>query len=96
MNIPEVDFKFSDDMPARMKPRTRPIPPSLSPATKKEFGRMTSYFFERCESPWAPPLTVAAKGTEPFVRLCINLQAVNPYIIYGHLQIPNQNFRGHG
>jgi hypothetical protein len=35
MNIPEVDFKFSDEMPARMKPRTRPIPPSLYPATKK-------------------------------------------------------------
>ena len=89
MDIPEVDFTFSDDMPDRMKPHTRSIPQSLQAASKKEFERMTSYFFERCDSPWACPLVVAAKPTAPFVRLCINLQAVNKYIIYGHPQIPN-------
>ena len=56
MDIPEVDFTFSDDMPDRMKPHTRSIPQSLQAASKKEFERMTSYFFERCDSPWACPL----------------------------------------
>lgn len=45
---------------------------------------MLGYFFEESDSPWASPLTVAPKATEPFIQLCINLVKINKYIEYGH------------
>ena len=89
LNIDPVEFTFSDDMPERMKPKAHPIPMKLQEATKKEFDRLLGYFFEPCQSDWASPLTVAPKATDPFVRLCVNLQRVNKYIRFGHPPIPN-------
>ena len=76
-------------MPERMKPKAHPILMKLQEATKKEFDRLLGYFFEPCQSDWASPLTVAPKATDPFVRLCVNLQRVNKYIRFGHPPIPN-------
>ena len=89
LKIPPVDLVFRSDMPMRMKPNPRPIPPSLKENSEKEFKRMLSYFFEECDSPWASPLVVASKGSEPWIRLCINLQRVNKYIDFGHEPIPD-------
>ncbi len=89
LNIAPINLTFRSDMPLRMKPNPRPIPPSLLENSEKEFKRMLTYFFEECDSPWASPLVVASKGSEPWIRLCINLQRVNKYIDFGHEPIPD-------
>ena len=89
LNIEPLEFTFSESMPDRMKPRAQPIPQKLHDDTKKEFDRLCRYFFVKCESPWASPLTVAPKATDPFIRLCVNLQKVNKYLEYGHTYIPD-------
>jgi hypothetical protein len=88
LNIPPVEFEFVD-LPERMKPKTTTIPDQLMEDTKKEFARLCTYFFVKCDSPWASPLTVAPKATDPFIRLCINLMRVNKHLRYGHTFIPH-------
>jgi exodeoxyribonuclease III len=89
LNIAPVEFEFDADMPDRLKPRHQPIPHQLQADTRKEFDRLCKYFFKPCHSPWASPLTVAPKATDPFIRLCINLQRINQYIKFGHPPIPD-------
>ena len=88
LNIQPVEFEFVD-LPDRLKPKQATIPNQLMDDTKKEFERLCTYFFLKCESPWASPLTVAPKATDPFIRLCINLMRVNKYLRYGHTYIPH-------
>jgi exonuclease III len=88
LNIPPVEFEFVG-LPERMKPKQATIPDQLVEDTKKEFSRLCTYFFVKCDSPWASPLTVAPKATDPFIRLCINLMRVNKHLRYGHTYIPH-------
>jgi hypothetical protein len=88
LSIPPVEFEFVN-LPDRLKPKTHAIPAKLIDDTKKEFARLCEYFFVKCDSPWASPLTVAPKATDPFIRLCINLMRVNKYLQYGHTYIPH-------
>ena len=89
LNLPEILIKFKDTLPSRLKPYTPRIPQQLLGHSEKEFKRMLEYFYVKCDSPWASPLTVAPKATEPFIRLCVNLRKINSYVDFGHFPIPN-------
>jgi len=63
LNIEPLEFEFSVDLPKRMKPHGVSIPVKLMEATKIEYERLLTYFYEPCDSPHASPLTVAPKAT---------------------------------
>lgn len=89
LSLPEIIVTFKDSLPERLKPYTPRIPEHLKKHSEKEFKRMLEYFYIPCDSPWASPLTVAPKATEPFIRLCVNLRKINSYVEFGHFPIPN-------
>lgn len=67
--IPPLKLEFSSDMPRRIKPQNRRVPPALLEATKLEFDRMCGYFYTESTSPVASPLVVAKKNTPPYIRI---------------------------
>jgi len=57
----EIELKWKDGLPDRLKPPARPINPKLYENAKKEFERLLGYFYEPSDSPIASPLVVAYK-----------------------------------
>jgi hypothetical protein len=68
--VEPLKLNFSEEMPKRIKPAARPIPPRMVESTKKEFDRMKTYFYAPSNSPIASPLVVAKKATAPYIRIC--------------------------
>jgi len=87
--IPPVDIEWLEGMPAIMKPSARPVNPRLYENAKKEYERLLTYFYMRCDGPIASPLVVAPKATAPFIRLCGDYTAINKYIQRRHTPIPH-------
>ena len=79
-----VHVEFTEQLPARLKPATRKIPPAILEVAKKEFDRLRTYFLIPSTSPVASNITVASKATPPYVRLFI-------FFYFYHLII-NMNF----
>ena len=82
--IDPVHVEFTDSLPARLKPATRKIPPSILEVAKKEFDRLLTYFLVPSTSPVASNITVASKATPPYVRICGDFRIINKYIITNH------------
>ena len=87
--IPPLKLKWKDTLPARMKPKPRPINPKLWECTEKEFRRLCGYFYEASRSPWASCLVVAPKATPPYIRFCGDYVEVNKHMEVGNYTIPN-------
>ena len=66
LKIAPVDFVIKGELPDRMVTRARPIRPELYEPAKKEFDRLSTYFYETnpkvCTSPIASPLVIAPKA----------------------------------
>ena len=77
------------NLPARLKPATRKIPPAILEVAKKEFDRLRSYFLIPSASPVASNITVASKATPPYVRICGYFCTVNKYVITNHGPLPD-------
>lgn len=86
--INPIEFQWRDDLPERMKPAARPVNPKLFVHAKKEFDRLSGYFYEACSSPIASCLVIAPKATAPFIRFCGDYVNINKYIQAGHYPIP--------
>jgi len=82
--IQGIHVEFTDSLPARLKPATRKIPPSILEVAKKEFDRQLIYFLVPSKYPVASNITVASKATPPYVRICGDFRIVNKYIITNH------------
>ena len=89
LRVADIIVKFKETLPDRLKPYTPRIPEHLKVHSEKEMKRMLEYFYEKCDSPWASPLTVAPKASDPYIRLCVNLRKINSYVDFGHFPIPN-------
>jgi hypothetical protein len=87
--IPDLELVWLDSLPARMKPRARPINPKLWEATEKEFTRLCGYLYRKSRSPWASCLVVAPKATPPYIRFCGDYVAINKHMQCGNYTIPN-------
>ena len=70
---------FIEGMTAIMK---RPIYPKQFEHFKKEFDRLLSSMYVRCDGPVGSPLVIAPKATAPFIRFCGDYQAVNKFILH--------------
>ena len=87
--IPPLRLVWKDTLPAKMKPRARPINPRLWECSEKEFRRLCGYFYEASRSPWASCLVVAPKATPPYIRFCGDYVEVNKHMEVGNYTIPN-------
>ena len=87
IKVKPLHIDFIEGMPAIMKPKARPINPKLFEHSKKEFDRLLSYMYVRCDGPVASPLVIAPKATAPFIRFCGDYQAVNKFIPHWHTPI---------
>ena len=88
-HLPDLELRFTEDMPTRMKPHARPINPLLFAAAKKEYERLLGYMYRPSQSPIASCLVIAPKATKPFIRFCGDYVTINKYIVCGHYPIPN-------
>ena len=84
-----LQLKWLTTLPARKKPRARPINPRLYECTEKEFRRLCGYFYQSSRSPWASCLVVAPKATPPFIRFCGDYVEMNKHMEIGNYTIPN-------
>ena len=85
------DIVWKDDLPHKMRPRFNAHINNrkLSDAAKKEFNRLSTYMYTSdSTSPWCSAAVVAAKATEPFVRICGDYPGMNKFIETGHYPIP--------
>jgi hypothetical protein len=87
--IEPLKLEFSENMPTRMKPARREIPVKCAEAAKKEFERMSTYFYQPSTSPITSPLVVAPKATAPFIRICGDYRKINEYVKASNYPIPN-------
>ena len=87
--IPPIDLQFSDQLPLSLRPKARPVNPSLYDNAEKEFKRLQTYFYVPSDSSIASCLVIAPKSTAPFIRLCGDYVTINKYINTGHYYIPN-------
>jgi hypothetical protein len=87
--IEPLKLKWLFSLPARKKPRARPINPRLYECTEKEFRRLCGYFYRSSRSPWASCLVVAPKATPPYIRFCGDYVEMNKHMEIGNYTIPN-------
>ena len=87
--ITPIDLTFSDQLPLSLRPKARPVNPSLYDNAEKEFHRLQTYFYVPSDSSVASCLVIAPKSTAPFIRLCGDYVTINKYISTGHYYIPN-------
>jgi hypothetical protein len=76
------------NMPKELRARARPIKPDHYEHAKKEYNRLTAYFYEKSNSPIASPLVIAPKATAPFIRFCGDYREVNKFIRIPQQPIP--------
>lgn len=84
----EIELEFREDMPKRMKPRARPVPPKLKEPFEKEITRMLKYMYRVSYSAVASCLVLAHKDTPPGIRVCGDYRGVNEYIVSHHYPMP--------
>ena len=92
LKVPAINFDTAPGMPSSMRVKSRPIRQELYAHAKKEFDRLTQYFYEsdreKCTSAIASPLVIAPKATEPFIRICGDYREVNEFITIPKHPIP--------
>ena len=87
--ITPIDLQISEQLPLSLRPKARPVNPSLHDNAKKEFKRQQTYFYVPSDSSTASCLATAPKAISPFIRLCGDYVTINKCINTGHYYIPN-------
>jgi len=80
--IQEVEpahVEFTEFLPARLKPPTQKISPSILDVAKKEFDRLRTYFLIPSTSPIASNI----------IRICVDFRIVNKNIKTNHGLLPD-------
>jgi hypothetical protein len=86
--VEPVKLETIGSLPTRLSPKARPVRENLFAHAKKEFTRLSTYFYENSESPIASPLVIAPKATAPFIRFCGDYREVNKFIKIPQQPIP--------
>ena len=84
-----IRLEFLEKPPKRMKPASRRIPAAILEATKKEFQRLLTYFYEPSNSSITSPIVIAPKATSPFVRICGDYRLINKLLKIFNFPIPD-------
>ena len=88
IKVPPAVLETLPTMPKELHARARPIRQDLYEHAKKEYDRLSAYFYEPSKSPIASPLVIAPKATAPFIRFCGDYREVNKYVRIPQLPIP--------
>ena len=75
-----VKIETTSDLPANMKPKPRHINKKLFDHASCEFTKLKTYMYFPSNSCHACCITVAGKGTWPYIRICGDYRSLNPYI----------------
>ena len=90
MRVQPLHIDFIEGMPTLMKPRARPVNPKLFEHAHKEFLRLLTYMYVRCDGPVACPLVIAPKAIiAPFIRFCGGYTPINKFIPHWHTPVKN-------
>ena len=89
LKIEPIDLQLTKQLPDHIYAKARPIRPDLFAHAQKEFERLSKYFYEHSEAPYASPLVIAPKATSPFIRFCGDYREINMYIARPQWPIPN-------
>ena len=88
--IPLIYLKTREGLPHRFKPAPRNINPKLYENAKKEYERLSTYFYVRSDSPICSPLVIAYKAGPPGLRFAGDYSVIiNKFMETGHFPIPN-------
>jgi hypothetical protein len=88
LKVEPVRLETIGSLPYRLSPKARPVREKLFVHAKKEFERLSKYFYEDSKSPIASPLVIAPKATAPFIRFCGDYREVNKFIKIPQQPIP--------
>ena len=89
VRVKPLHIDFIEGMPSLMKPKARPVNPKLFEHAHKEFLRLLTYMYVRCDGPVACPLVIAPKATAPFIRFCGDYTPINKFIPHWHTPMKN-------
>ena len=84
-----IKLEFLGEAPRRLKPPGRRIPSAIFDASKREFQRLLTYFYEPSNSSITSPIVVAPKATAPFVRICGDYRQINKMLKVFNFPIPD-------
>ena len=68
--INPIELDISPDIPKEFHTARRNVNPKIFDNARKEFDRLKQYFYLPSKSPYAHPLVIAPKATQPFIRFC--------------------------
>ena len=85
----QLELEVDENMPNIIKPLSRRINPKIYDIARKEFERLSGYFYRDSDSSIASPLVIAEKATHPFIRFCGDYKVINKYLKKGHYPIPH-------
>lgn len=87
IKTPQVHLKVWDTI---SRCAVRSVNSKLLQAAKKEFERLSTYFYAPSDSPIWSLLVIARKATSPFIRFCGDYTvAISKYMEIAHFPIPN-------
>ena len=66
-NYKLIEMEFRKDMPDRIVARRVRLNGRLQQSFEKEFERLMTYQFRKCDSPWASPMTLPKLHRHLFV-----------------------------
>lgn len=89
INMEPVSPRIKGTLPDSIPGKKYFINPKKLASVKTELERLETYFLEPSDSPYASPMVVAPKATEPFIRICGDYQYINKFIELSKRYIKN-------
>ena len=86
--VEPIHTETTPDMPKEIRPYAQRIPRAVNDAFVKGGKRLKQTLWTTCESTTVASIVIAAKATEPFIRMGGNYVKVNKYILKLHWPIP--------
>ena len=75
-----ISPRIKGTLPDKIPGKNYFINPKKMQSVHKELERLAGYFLEPSDSPYASPMVVAPKATDPFIRICGDYKYINQFI----------------
>jgi hypothetical protein len=75
-----ISPRIKGTLPDKIPGKNYFINPKKMQSVQKELERLAGYFLEPSDSPYASPMVVAPKATDPFIRICGDYKYINQFI----------------
>jgi hypothetical protein len=85
-----IELDIDPHIPNEFHTARRHVNPTIYDNAKKEFDRLSQYFYTESTTPYAHPLVIAPKATKPWIRFCGSYDLfANKHILPYHYPIPH-------